>query len=96
MSQDEGSVTVEIFGQEYRIKGDADPEHMARIARFVDGKMKEVARGTSVGSVAKIGILAALNIADELFKEREEKLQVLEGVDSATDRMRRKLEEIVP
>jgi len=96
VSGDKGSVTVEIFGQEYKIRGDTDPEHMAEIADYVDGKMKEVAKGAPVGSLAKIGILAALNIADELFTERAEKRKMQEDIESATHRMRRKLEEIVP
>ena len=96
MPGDKGGVTVEIFGQEYKIKGDADPDHMAEIARYVDDKMREVAQGPPVGSLAKIGILAALNIADELFSERAEKQKMQDGIESATSRMRRKLEEIVP
>ena len=94
MSEDKGSVTVEIFGHDYKIKGDADPEYMAEIARYVDGKMKEVAKGAPVGSLAKIGILAALNIAEELFRMREEKTRVVQGIDSVARRMQRKLEEI--
>ena len=96
MSDDKGSVTVEIFGQEYKIKGDTDPAHMAEVAQYVDGKMKELSQGAPVGSLAKIGILAALNIADELFRERAEKRKIQDGIESATDRMRRKLEEIAP
>jgi cell division protein ZapA len=96
VSRDTGSVTVEIFGQEYKIKGDADPDRMGEIARYVDAKMKEASHGASAGSLAKIGILAALNIADELFRERAEKHKMQEDIESATVRMRRKLEEIVP
>jgi len=94
VSEDKGSVTVEIFGHEYKIRGDADPEYMAEIARYVDEKMKQVAKGAPVGSLARIGILAALNIAEELFRMRDEKLRVMEGIDSVTRRMQRKLEEI--
>jgi cell division protein ZapA (FtsZ GTPase activity inhibitor) len=57
--------------------------------------MKEVAKGTPVGSLAKIGILAALNIAEELFEERNEKRRVMEDVEATAGSMRRKLEEIV-
>jgi cell division protein ZapA len=96
VSGDKGSVTVEIFGQEYKIRGDTDPEHVAEIAQYVDAKMKDVAKGAPVGSLAKIGILAALNIADELFAERAEKQAMQNGIESATSRIRRKLEEIVP
>jgi len=95
VSDEKGSVTVEIFGHEYKIRGNTDPEHITDIARYVDAKMKEVAKGTSVGSLAKIGILAALNIAEELFEERNEKRRVMEDVETAASKMRRKLEEIV-
>ena len=94
MSDPKGSVSVEIFGHEYKIKGDADPDYMEGIARYVDSKMKEVSQGTPVGSLAKIAILAALNIADELQKERSESNRIKQDVETATRRMRRKLEEI--
>jgi cell division protein ZapA len=96
VSGDKGGVTVEIFGQEYKIRGDTDPDHMAQIAQYVDARMKEVAKGAPVGSLAKIGILAALNIADELFRERAEKRKMQDDIESVTEKMRRKLEEIVP
>ena len=94
MSDEKGSVSVEIFGHEYKIKGNADPEYITQLARYVDTKMREVAQGSPVGS-GKIGILAALNIADKLFQERSEKREVMENVETAARRMRRKLEEIV-
>ncbi len=96
MPEEKGSTKVEIYGQEYRISGDADPEYVAEIARYVDAKMKEVARGTALGSLSKIAILGALNIAEELFKERDEKNRILSGIEAATSRMKEKLEEITP
>jgi cell division protein ZapA len=91
-------VTVDIFGHEYKIRGDADPGYILEIAQYVDGKMKEVAHGAGApqGSLTKIAILAALNIAEELFRERTEKQRYLQDVETSTRRMRRKLEEIVP
>jgi hypothetical protein len=41
------SVKVEIHGAEYRIRGDADPEHIQEIAHYVDSKMREVSKETS-------------------------------------------------
>ncbi len=96
MPEDKGSTKVEIYGQEYRISGDSDPEYVAEIARYVDIRMKEVAKGTPLGSLSKIAILGALNIAEELFKERDEKNRILSGIEAATSRMKEKLEEITP
>jgi cell division protein ZapA len=93
---EEMGVTVEIFGQEYKVRGDTDADRILEIAQYVDGKMKEVAHGAPVGSLTKVAILAALNIAEELFRERTEKQKLVQNVETSTRRMRRKLEEIVP
>jgi len=99
VADEKGGVTVEIFGQEYKVRGYANPDQILEIAQYVDGKMKEVAHEApagSLGSLTKIAILAALNIAEELFRERTEKQKYLQDVETSTRRMRRKLEEIVP
>lgn len=65
------SVKVTIFSTEYPIQSDADPERVKEAARYADWKMREIAHLTSVRSATRVAILAALNIADELFKERD-------------------------
>ncbi|MCU0607567.1 MAG: cell division protein ZapA [Candidatus Edwardsbacteria bacterium] len=66
-------IKVEIYGSEYRIKGDADGEYIKRVAAFVDERMRQVSQLTTDSAVSKIAILAAINIADELFKERAQR-----------------------
>jgi cell division protein ZapA len=73
---------VEIFGQEYKIKGAGNPQYIHKIAGYVDKKMREIAHSSGIMSQSRIAILAALNIADELYQERgeRERLQAeLEG-----------------
>ncbi len=76
MFGDSNVVKVTIFGSEYAIRGDTDAEYIRRVAQYVDAKMKEVDESTSVKSSLKVAILAALNIADELFRERAEKKEL--------------------
>jgi len=64
------TVTVDIYGEEYAVKTDDDPEYVRDVARFVDTRMKEIADTGKVVTTSKIAILAALNIADELLKTR--------------------------
>jgi len=64
------SVKVTIYGTEYPVRGEADPDYINEVAAYVDGKMKEVADTLSVKSTTKVAILAALNITDELFSLR--------------------------
>lgn len=63
-------VQVEIFGHSYTIRGEANQEYILEVAAYVDRKMREITEKLPVASLSKVAILASLNIADELFKER--------------------------
>jgi cell division protein ZapA len=63
-------VQVQIFGHNYTIRGDADQTYILDVAAYVDRKMREITEKLPVASLSKVAILASLNIADELFKER--------------------------
>jgi cell division protein ZapA len=65
------SIQVEIYGQQYTIKGQAPERYVRELAGYLDRKMHEVATASNVNTLAKIAILAALNIADELFQQRQ-------------------------
>ena len=72
MSDKGNQVQISIFGQDYSVKAPADPEYIQQIAEYVDGKMRDVQSGfTSTQSSTRIAILAAMNIADELFNARQ-------------------------
>jgi cell division protein ZapA len=64
------SVGVEIAGQHYAIRTDAGEEYVEELARYVDRKIAEARRATRTVSTHQVVILAALNIADELFREQ--------------------------
>ncbi|MGH7724680.1 MAG: cell division protein ZapA [Candidatus Eiseniibacteriota bacterium] len=69
---DRNVVQVDIFGSQYTIrKGSEDPEYIIRVAAYVDQKMREINDKLPVASVSKVAVLASLNLADELFKERD-------------------------
>ena len=63
--------TVEIFGTGLGLRADGDAARLEELARFVDTRMREVADRSSSVDTVKIAVLTALNIADELFHERE-------------------------
>ena len=64
-------VKVSIFGNDYRVSGEADEGFIQGVADHVDGTMKEIAGGGKHVSPARIAILAAFNIASELHRLRE-------------------------
>ena len=65
------AVPVTIFGQAYTLRTEDDPSYVESLAEYVDGRMREVADLTRTADTAKIAILAALNITDELRKREQ-------------------------
>jgi cell division protein ZapA len=64
-------IPVEIHGQRYPIRSGLDPEYVARLAVYVDEKMRAAADSTPSGDSLRLAVLTALNIADELFRCRD-------------------------
>lgn len=66
----ENRVTVSICGEEYTFVAQEAPSYMEKVGSYVDEKMSEVLTAAKVGRT-DAAVLSAVNIADELFKERE-------------------------
>jgi cell division protein ZapA len=71
MQNPEGLTRVEIYDQLYQIKGGIETDYVKQLAAYVDGKMRDIAQGSKTVDSLKVAVLAALNIVDELFQERE-------------------------
>ena len=87
MADTTDNVTVDIYDQTYRLRGQ-DSEYIHQLAAIVDAKMRAVAaQGKTVDSL-RVAVLAALNIADELARA-EDKLRNLSGnIDQAQSTIR--------
>ncbi len=75
MDESSKVVNVEIHGQQYPIRSGLDPAYVAELAEYLDQKMRLASRETPAGDTLKVAILAALNIADEYFRSRDESLR---------------------
>ena len=65
-------VHVEIHGQQYPIRSALDQPYVAELAAYVDEKMRLANRECPTGDTLKLAVLAAINIADEFFRARNE------------------------
>lgn len=74
-------ITVTIAGQEYTLVAAEDESYVHKVAAHVDAKVQEVQEGGKF-SLVNSAVLAALNIADEYYKEQE-----------ASENLRRQLKE---
>ncbi len=88
--------TVEIFGQKLGIRAEGEAARLQELARFVDSRMREVADRTSSVDTVKIAVLTALNIADELFQERDKDQDVRHReLEHQAERLVTKLEKVL-
>ncbi len=63
-------INVQIGGQRFALRGDQDERMMREMAAYVDGRMKELQKQTRTADTQSLAVLAALQITEELFKER--------------------------
>ena len=59
-----------VMGQDYALSGDVEPSYVTELAEYVDARMRELHQKAPGMSTAKIAVLVALNISDELFTLR--------------------------
>lgn len=92
------TTTVLVFGQELRIRTAESAAFVEEVSRFVDETARGIAGHVKTATPVQVAVLAALNIAEELLRERRD------GVASAASeelerRMRgliERLETILP
>ncbi len=74
-------VEIKVFGQAYTVKTDAEESHIQEVARYVNEKMEEVLKKTRSVSSLNVAILTALNLADDLLKEKEKRVALLRDIE---------------
>ena len=62
--------SVTLMGREFRIRTESDQEHIAAVADYVNEKITDLASGQSGNVSQGVLLLAALNMADEVFQAR--------------------------
>ena len=64
-------ISVEILGHRYPIDSVLEQDYVVRLAKYVDEKMRAATETTPNADSLRLAVLAALNIADELFRSRD-------------------------
>lgn len=92
----ENHVTVSICGEDYTLVAEEAPSYMQKVGDYVDVKLTEMMETAKIGRT-DAAVLTAVNIADELFKEREAaeglRAQVKQALDEA-GRVKNELSEL--
>jgi cell division protein ZapA len=89
------SVTVRIAGEEHVIRAAAPAEYTRACASLVDERIMEIRSKTGLIEPRKAAILAALSISDELLQVREEVARLREDVESRTNGLAARIDEVL-
>lgn len=83
------SVKVTIAGEEYTLRTDAPAEHTQAVAAHVDEVIRSVMQGSSLIEPHRAAILAAMQITDQLFRERASREETTARLSTLASEVRR-------
>lgn len=86
------SVSLLIAGQRLSIRTDKDEDYLQQLAAHVNGIIDELQTSTRHASTQQLFLLAALNMADELFQAHDLNQDLREEVQRRTERLLRMLD----
>lgn len=79
-------LTVNIYNDEYVIKGQADQDHIERVANYVDRMMKQISQKNPGLSAKQLAVLTAINVTDELLSLKENYDDLIKLLDEADNK----------
>ncbi|MDR0397557.1 MAG: cell division protein ZapA [Oscillospiraceae bacterium] len=77
--------SVRIAGHEYTIVGTDAPDHIQRVAAYVDRRMSDLAIASRLAPNT-VSVLTAMNLADELLKAQDENVRLRQQLQHARQR----------
>ncbi|MBD7943626.1 MULTISPECIES: cell division protein ZapA [Psychrobacillus] len=75
--QEKTRISVDIYGQNYKMAGTETSGHMRLVASIVDDKMREIHSHNRQLDIAKLAVLTAVNAVNDYIKVKEQ-LELLE------------------
>jgi cell division protein ZapA len=88
MSTKRNAVRVTILNEEYNIRSDTSVEPTQAVAQYVDRAIRQVLSSGTVVETNKAAILAALQIAGELFEARDNAEELSRSIRSLSEETR--------
>ncbi len=87
-------VKLLIASRSYTIIGEDSEEHINKVGKLVDARVKEMADAYPELSNADRAVLAAVNVADEHIKTREKLMRMVETLNQSEQELHQKLEQL--
>jgi cell division protein ZapA len=90
------TIDVEIYGQRYTIRGEADEAYVKRLAQFVDDHMRTLAQSMKTATLAKLAILTAINLSHQVFEAERRRREGEADVEKRMATLMESIEEQIP
>ncbi|MDY6856790.1 MAG: cell division protein ZapA [Thermodesulfobacteriota bacterium] len=81
------NIDIDILGHKYTIKSDEQEDHVFNIVYYLNEKIEEVLRTTKTVDTLNVLLLAALNIAGELFRLKDEEAELHRQIENTSQRL---------
>ena len=94
MEKERKSIRVKIFGSEYPLRGESE-EFTRKVASHVDEMINSIHDKIPEQPTLTVAVLSALNVTEDLFKERAKGEQMQERIESEVGRMADYLDEVL-
>ena len=88
-------VDVEVAGRSYRLRSDEGGADLEAVARLVNGRIGDIVRAAPKLEKEEVAILAALNMGDELLRQRVANDARSDEVERAVEAVRGRLADFV-
>lgn len=89
------TVEVEVAGRSYRLRSDEGGADLAAVARLVNERIGQILQAAPHLEKEEVAILAALNMGDELLRQRAANEAGPEEIEEAVAAVRGRLDELV-
>ncbi|HNR51326.1 MAG: cell division protein ZapA [Bacteriovoracaceae bacterium] len=81
------TITIQILGQEYKVKAKGNEEHVQSLSRYVNEKVLDIQQKGSAVSTMELATMVMLNLADDVAQARSELMKYKESVSRKVDQL---------
>jgi len=88
------TVTIQILGQEYKVKAVGNSGHIQSLSRYINEKVLDVQQKGMAVTTTELVAMVMLNMADDVAKSRQEMEILKNTITEKVDRLIRHMEKV--
>ncbi|MBN1634949.1 MAG: cell division protein ZapA [Deltaproteobacteria bacterium] len=90
------SVTIKIFGQEYKVRSGGSEDHVRELSKYIDSMVLDVQRRRNAATTMELVALVMLNMADDVARTKAELEKMQETLNNRIKQLIDKIETGIP